>query len=110
MASPGSSRQRQPSAAARRRVTRAVQLEFERPLPQEQLEQLADLVADRIATRQLPSLVDAGTAAALLGVPASWVLSEARANRIPHVRLGKYVRFEPERLTEWWTDKEQRPI
>lgn len=41
----------------------------------------------------IPSLLDAKEAGALLNVPASWVLAEARADRIPHVRLGRYVRF-----------------
>ena len=43
-----------------------------------------------------PRLVDAAAAAEILGVPKTWVLAEARADRIPHVRLGRYVRFEPE--------------
>lgn len=46
-------------------------------------------------------LVDADGAAELLAVPASWLLREARAERIPHLRLGKYVRFEPDALSEW---------
>jgi len=46
-------------------------------------------------------LVDAHGAAELLSVPASWLLREARAERIPHVRLGRYVRFEPDTLSEW---------
>ena len=29
------------------------------------------------------------------GVKASWFLTSARLNEIPHVRLGKYVRFDP---------------
>jgi len=32
------------------------------------------------------ALVDAAEAGRLLSVPASWVLAEARADRIPHVR------------------------
>lgn len=71
----------------------------------DQLEELAELVADRVVDRRLPRLVDARTAAILLGVPASWVLAEARADRIPHVRLGRYVRFEPEQLNAWWAGK-----
>lgn len=39
-------------------------------------------------------LMDAGQAAALLGVPKSWLLSQARAGKAPHVRLGRYVRFQ----------------
>jgi excisionase family DNA binding protein len=52
------------------------------------------------------SLMDAEEVGAILRVPASWVLTEARADRIPHVRLGRYVRFEEELLEAWC--KEQR--
>jgi excisionase family DNA binding protein len=47
------------------------------------------------------SLLDAAGAAELLNVPKSWVLAEARADRIPHVRLGRYVRFDPDELRRW---------
>jgi excisionase family DNA binding protein len=46
-------------------------------------------------------LLDANGAADLLTVPASWLLREARAERIPHVRLGRYVRFDADELREW---------
>lgn len=46
-------------------------------------------------------LIDASAAGALLGVPASWVLAEARAGRIPHIRLGRYVRFDPDEVLDW---------
>ncbi len=46
-------------------------------------------------------LLDAKGAAELLNVPPSWVLAEARADRIPHVRLGRYVRFDADELREW---------
>lgn len=63
---------------------------------------LADLLADRLAERApAPQLVDARAAATQLGVPFSWLLAEARANRVPHVRLGKYVRFNPGELAAW---------
>jgi excisionase family DNA binding protein len=39
-------------------------------------------------------LMDAGQAAKLLGVPKSWLLAQARAGKAPHVRLGRYVRFQ----------------
>jgi excisionase family DNA binding protein len=39
-------------------------------------------------------LLDAAAVAEQLGVPESWVRREARANRLPHVQLGRYVRFE----------------
>lgn len=52
---------------------------------------------------------DATEAGRLLSVPASWVLAEARANRIPHVRLGRYVRFSADDLEEWWRARMQGP-
>jgi excisionase family DNA binding protein len=46
-------------------------------------------------------LLDAGQAGELLGVPASWLLAQARRGAIPHVRLGKYVRFDEPDLRAW---------
>lgn len=42
-------------------------------------------------------LVDAKTMAKILDVPKSWIYQRTRpgAERIPVVRLGKYVRFKP---------------
>lgn len=54
-------------------------------------------------------LVDAAAAGELLGVPPSWVLAQARAGRIPHVRLGRYVRFEPQELRAWWRGRRRGP-
>jgi excisionase family DNA binding protein len=56
-----------------------------------------------------PALLDARGAGRLLNVPASWVAAEARAGRIPHVRLGRYVRFEPEALRDWWRERRRGP-
>jgi hypothetical protein len=42
-------------------------------------------------------LVDAEDAAKLLGVPATWLMNQARAGRIPHQKLGHYVRFDIDR-------------
>jgi excisionase family DNA binding protein len=46
-------------------------------------------------------LIDAKAASKLLGVPHTWLLAQARAGRIPHHRLGHYVRFRPEDLRTW---------
>jgi excisionase family DNA binding protein len=54
-------------------------------------------------------LIDAAQAGELLGVPKTWVLAEARADRIPHVRLGRYVRFEPKELEQWWEARRRGP-
>lgn len=59
--------------------------------------------------RTVEPLLDAGQAAELLNVPKSWVLAEARAARIPHIRLGRYVRFQGSQLQSWWQEREQGP-
>jgi hypothetical protein len=46
-------------------------------------------------------LLDAKAAGVLLGVPASWLLAQARRDAVPHLRLGKYVRFDPVDLERW---------
>lgn len=55
-------------------------------------------------------LLDAKQAGALLGVPASWILTQARADRIPHVRFGRYVRFDEAELERWWRSRLQGPV
>jgi hypothetical protein len=59
------------------------------PKPQE-----PETTANRIAR-----LVDAEAMAAMLDVPSSWLLAQARRDAVPHVRLGRYVRFA--RPTSW---------
>ena len=47
--------------------------------------------------------------ARFLGVPVGWVYKRTRKNgpdRIPHIKLGKYVRFNPEsNLFQQWLAK-----
>ena len=64
---------------------------------------------DDVAVPVATPLVDAAEAGRLLSVPASWVLAEARANRIPHVRLGRYVRFSADELEAWWRARMRGP-
>jgi excisionase family DNA binding protein len=54
-------------------------------------------------------LVDAEDAAKLLGVPPTWLLTQARAGRIPHQKLGHYVRFDIDRLIAWLEENETQP-
>jgi excisionase family DNA binding protein len=55
-------------------------------------------------------LLDAHAAGELLAVPPTWLLAEARSNRVPHVRLGRYVRFRREALLGWVADRERGPV
>jgi len=48
--------------------------------------------------RQTKDLVTAPELAKLWGVPETWVRDQARMGRLPHVRLGHYVRFRPEEV------------
>ena len=43
-------------------------------------------------------LLDATGAGQELGIEPGWLLARARENRVPHVRLGKYVRFDPDEV------------
>ncbi len=59
--------------------------------------------------RESGALLTAEGVAALLAVPTSWIYAEARAGRIPHVRLGRYRRFRPEAIDAWITAAERGP-
>jgi excisionase family DNA binding protein len=62
-----------------------------------------------IETAGFTPLIDAKAAGRLLGVPHTWLLAQARAGRIPHHRLGHYVRFNPEDLAKWLADTRSGP-
>jgi len=54
-------------------------------------------------------LLDVKEAAALLNVPESWIYQHVRAraeNRLPHFKLGKYLRFSAQALVEWLETRE----
>ena len=40
-------------------------------------------------------------AADLLRVPVSWLYERTRTNSVPHVKLGKYLRFDRDELAAW---------
>jgi excisionase family DNA binding protein len=55
-------------------------------------------------------LVDAPVVAEHLSVPTTWVREQARAENIPHVRLGRYVRFDLAAVDEWWQALQVEPL
>lgn len=59
---------------------------------------------------RLEPLLDVAEVAELLGVPKSWVYAEARANRLPHVALGRYRRFRREAIERWVGERERGPV
>jgi excisionase family DNA binding protein len=40
-------------------------------------------------------------AATLIRVPKSWLYERTRTNTVPHIKLGKYVRFDRQELLNW---------
>jgi excisionase family DNA binding protein len=46
-------------------------------------------------------LLTAAEVAEYLSVPVTWVRSETRAERMPHVKLGKYRRYERDAVLDW---------
>jgi excisionase family DNA binding protein len=46
-------------------------------------------------------LLNANEVGSLLGVPTSWVREQTRTGTIPHLRLGRYVRFQADAVEAW---------
>jgi excisionase family DNA binding protein len=46
-------------------------------------------------------LIDAGEAAALLSVRPSWVYEAARGDKLPHLKIGRHLRFLRSDLERW---------
>src|SRR5271165_5593254 len=46
-------------------------------------------------------LLTAEEVASLLRMTPAWVYAQTRRRRIPHLRLGRYVRYRREALDEW---------
>lgn len=53
-------------------------------------------------------LLTAEEVAALLRVTPAWVYAETRRRRIPHIRLGRYVRYRRDVLAAWMDQLEDR--
>jgi excisionase family DNA binding protein len=50
-------------------------------------------------------LLDAARAAELLSVRPSWVYESVRSGRMPHVKLGRHIRFLRSDLEAWLLDQ-----
>ncbi len=46
-------------------------------------------------------LLTAQEVSEMLRVPPSWLYTQARAGRFPHVRAGRYVRFDERDVARW---------
>jgi excisionase family DNA binding protein len=53
-------------------------------------------------------------AAALIGVKKSWLYERTRTNAVPHLKIGKYLRFDRDELMAWLAqfrrDGTSRPV
>jgi excisionase family DNA binding protein len=52
-------------------------------------------------------LLTAEEVAGLLRVTKGWVYAAARAGQIPHVRLGRYIRYRADAIARWITELER---
>lgn len=46
-------------------------------------------------------LLEAAEIAALLAVPVGWVRAHTRSGAIPHIQLGRYVRYDHGEVLTW---------
>lgn len=60
------------------------------------------------ASGSAENLVTAGELAGYLNLPESWVRNEERLDRIPSVRLGKYIRFRVSEVERALAQKQRR--
>ena len=54
-------------------------------------------------------LLTADDVAELMRVTRAWVYAETRRNAIPHLRLGRYVRYRRTAIEAWMAQIERRP-
>ncbi len=52
-------------------------------------------------TSTLETLLEAEELAKILGVDVAYVYSQARAKKIPSLKLGKYRKFSPSQIKKW---------
>jgi len=54
-------------------------------------------------------LLTASQVAELLSVPESWVRDATRDGRLPHLKLGRYRRYQTSAITAWLHDQQAGP-
>jgi len=59
------------------------------------------------ALRDDGDLLTADEVAVMLRMTKAWVYAQTRANRIPHVSLGRYVRYRRSAVLAWLGEIEQ---
>lgn len=79
-----------------------VQLDFS-----SELQQRAERAEATAGANSDDRLLIAGEVAQLLRVTTAWVYAETRSRRLPHVRLGRYVRYRAGAINEWLVEQER---
>jgi excisionase family DNA binding protein len=59
--------------------------------------------------RSAEAVMTAREVATLLRVTPGWIYAATRRNQIPHVRLGRYVRYRRSAIEAWMETIERRP-
>jgi len=72
-------------------------------------QQTLDVVEPPHSSSAADGLLTAEEVAALLQVTCSWVYAQTRRHRIPHLRLGRYVRYRRSALEGWMEEMERSP-
>jgi len=54
-------------------------------------------------------LLEADDVARYIGMTTDWIYREVRAGRMPHIRLGRYVRSRRESIDAWLAGRERGP-
>jgi excisionase family DNA binding protein len=52
-------------------------------------------------------LLTAEDVAGLIGMGTDWIYAQVRADRIPHLKLGRFVRFRAESIDQWICELER---
>lgn len=63
--------------------------------------------APRVRIESASRLLEAEDVANYLGMRTDWVYREVRAGRLPHIRLGRAVRFRRESIDAWIESRER---
>jgi excisionase family DNA binding protein len=77
-------------------------------LPEDLIDQIVEKLAGRLEEKIQPSLMDVEQLATYLNVPKGWLYDRTRNKKdgIPHVKVGKYVRFNLQDVLEWLKNNE----
>lgn len=76
----------------------------------EDAERVQPQSASRLTTIAPPigdQLLTASDVAELLAVPERWVREHTRGGLIPHLRLGRYVRYRKDAVVRWLDEQER---